>query len=359
MPETLATSAGVPWIRSRRWDLTWLLGSAAIVPLVLAFVWGGASSRLINLGVTALVGGPHLFATYLVTFGDPRFRRRHAVPLALLSLLIPAFVVWLTFTDFQVLLSLFIFLASFHVLQQNAYLTDVYRRRAGLAEAPSARLIDYGLLLICIYPIAAWKLVHGEFRLGEVEILIPAFLKNPWTYRLTWAAFAVFLALWIQKTRAEARAGCLNRPKTLLIAVTATVAFLVPAAASGRRLELAFQAVNAWHSVQYLGIVWLVMAVRRERGLLETRWARALSGPGRRPALLFYGACLAVTLALFALVFALAAADPWRLSFDRYYYMGVLSCLLIHYAFDAWFFFAGNLEGARIEDQPFAAPAKA
>ena len=108
---TAAPSTRRVWIRSPGWDLSWLTGSAVIVPLVLLVVWGGASSSAINLGTTALIGGPHLFSTYTATYLDPRFRRSHRPMLWLITLAIPALVVWGTLVNFQVLLSIFIFAA--------------------------------------------------------------------------------------------------------------------------------------------------------------------------------------------------------------------------------------------------------
>jgi len=325
------------WINGWKWDLAWLIGSCAIVPIVLLFVWSGAPASWIGIGVTAIVGGPHLFATYTATFMDPRFRRSHGWLLIVAGLGVPAFVVYLTLANFQVLLSIFIFAASFHVLHQNAYLTDVYRARAGLKEAPTSRLIDYGLLMLCIYPIAAYKLVTHRFMLGDVEILIPSVLATPATYWSVWIAFAFFLVAWIVKSFGEARERTLNVPKTVLIGVTSFVAFFAPAAADGERMELAFQAVNAWHSIQYLGIVWLTQNVRKDRGLIESPFVRAISGPGR-PAGYFYGFCTAVTGMLFCALLGLHALHPFRMPFQHYYYMGILSCLLVHYVLDAYLF---------------------
>jgi len=364
---TLAAGARWPasrvWIQSPRWDLGWLIGSAAIVPLVLLAVWGGASSSSINLTTTALIGGPHLFSTYTATYLDPRFRRSHRPLLWVATLAIPALVVWGALADFQVLLSVFLFTASVHVLHQNAYLTDVYRRRAGTPEPAWSRLVDYGLLMLCIYPIAAWKLVRNDFLLGSIEILIPPFLRTPLTYWVVWVVFALLLAAWLAKSWGEARRGALNAPKTILIAVTVTIAFLVPLAAAGERLELAFQAVNAWHSFQYLGVVWLIQRVRREQGLTSSTWVRSITG-GPHAAWRFYGACLAVTLALLGVLIALARLDPLGLSaepnaFERYYYMGVLSCLLIHYALDGWLFTVSNSRDVDAHSEPYATPALA
>jgi hypothetical protein len=63
---------------------------------------------------------------------------------------------------------------------------------------------------------------------------------------------------------------------------------------------------------------------------------------------------------LLGLLVALYKMNPLRLlgvtvSFQQYYYMGVLSCLLIHYMLDAYLFTVSNLEGASVEQIPYAA----
>ncbi|MBI5545270.1 MAG: hypothetical protein HY901_15375, partial [Deltaproteobacteria bacterium] len=239
--EAAVASAPRGWINGRGWDLGWLVGSALVVPAILIAVWAGVSSTVINLGVTAVIGGPHLFSTYTATYLDSRFRRSHRLVLIAAAILVPALVCYLAVTNHQILMSVFIFMASLHVLQQNAYLSDVYRKRVGHPEPRWSRWVDYGLLFTCIYPIAAYKLVHGEFSLGDTLILIPRFLLVPATYWAVWTAFGLLLAVWMGKSVVEWRRGLLNRPKTLLIAVTTVVAFCVPMAERGGRLELAFQ----------------------------------------------------------------------------------------------------------------------
>jgi hypothetical protein len=270
---------------------------------------------------------------------------------------VPAFVVFWTLVNFQILLSVFIFAASLHVLQQNAFLVDVYRRRLGRREQPFAPWVDYGLLMICIYPVASYKLVHGTFSLGDVPILIPELLMTPMTYWVVWFGFAALLLAWLTKSAREWRDGTLNLPKTLLIGVTTLVGFFAPVAASGARLELSFQAVNAWHSIQYLGIVWYVQKVRKDLGLIESPFVRSLSGSGA-PAYRFYGAVTLTTAVLFGVVVSVARLDPFGISFNQYYYMGVLSCLLIHYVLDAYLFAVSNRERASLERIPYAVPAQ-
>ena len=324
-----------PWLKDATFDIALLVASVVIVPAVLLAVWLGASSDAINLGVTAIVGGPHVFATFSATFADKAFRRRHPLLIAS-SLLIPLGVVWLTVHRFQTLISVFIVAASLHVLHQCAHLTDCYREKAGKAERPYARLIDYGVIFTSIYPIALYKIVRGTFWLGDIPITIPSFVMHMEVVYLEWALFAAFLTAWIHKTVVEHRDGSLNAPKTLLIGVTILFAFIVPGTAGQNRLELAFQSMNAWHSFQYMGLVWLINTMRLERGKVDNKWVARLSG--QKGAKWFYAWNFAVTLVLLALVRGVVALDPLGLKAEQYYYMLTLSPLLIHYYFDTFVF---------------------
>jgi hypothetical protein len=346
-----------PWLGGLRWDATWLIGSSVIVPLVLIFVWAGVPNAWLNLAVTTIVGGPHLFATYTATYMDPRFRRSHLPMLAAISILVPAGVVFMTLVDFQSLLSFFIFAASIHVLQQNAYLSDVYRRRGNLPERSWARWVDYGFLGLSFYPIASYKLVHGDFYLGETKILIPPVFRTEATYWIVGSVFAILAAVWVWKTIEERRRGVLNVPKTVLIGVTAVIAFTVPLCAGAGRLELAFQAVNAWHSIQYLGLVWFIQTLRQRQGLIEPSFAGNLY---RSPhsAARYVGFTILISVTLLGAMMMLARINPFGLegedTFNRYYYMGILSCLLIHYALDAYLFAAAGMRGVSRERVPYA-----
>ena len=367
MPTGIVHAVAVPsysrarpsvWINGPRWDVSWLVGTALVVPVGLAVIAMGAPGDAVNLWVTVLVGGPHLFATFLATYMDPKFRRAHGAALVAVTLLVPAFIVAMTLWDFQVLMSFFIFAASLHVLQQNAYLSDVYRRRAGVPEPAWSRWVDYGLLFASFYPCAAYKLVSDDFRLGSVSILIPPIARTPFTWQAVSVVFTILLGAWIAKTVGEHRRGVLNGPKTLLIAVNTVVAFTVPAAASGERLELAFQTVNAWHSVQYLAIVWIALSMRRDSGLQESAFVARITAPGRR-AVPFFAVLGAATLALMGAVSLLIRADPFGLTRNEYYYMGVLSPLFIHYALDTYLFFHATRGDVRSDEIPLAAPAAA
>ena len=351
---SVATTESNAWLKGARWDLTWLIGSAAIVPMVLMLVWTDVRGEWIDLLVTLLVGGPHLISTVLTTYADTGFRRAHLPFLVTVAVVVPSFVTYLAIHNVQLLLSIFIFAASVHVLQQNVYLTDLYRQRAGLEDTRRSRVLDTMVLMLCMYPIAAYKLVSGNFFMGGMQIVIPRFVCVPATYYAVSILFGVVFVSWIVKSIREYRTGKLNAPKTLLILITSVVAFWAPAAAGRGRMEFAFQSINAWHSFQYLAIVWLVLGLRSNRGLVKNRLVAKLSGPGRAYA--FYGACFAAGLVMIIAVRLFAKIDPFHLRSSQYFYMVVLSSLLMHYSIDGYMFAVSARPGAAVDKLPLAGP---
>ena len=66
-----------PWIVSPRWDLFWLTLSALLVAVPpLAHSYWKVGSTGVDLLVTAMIGGPHMYATFLRTVLEPKFREQ-------------------------------------------------------------------------------------------------------------------------------------------------------------------------------------------------------------------------------------------------------------------------------------------
>lgn len=328
-----------PWIRSQKWDLTFLILSSALVsvPLIMHY-WLGVSTTAINLLVAGLVGGPHLYSTFTLTFLERSFWRRYPWYTAG-ALLIPVGVIFLAVVDLTLLLTIFMGWASLHVLQQIAYLTDCYRARAGEPFPGRSQAIDYALLFTSLYPIAMYRLVTDTFQIGKEPIhkYFPVFLKTDLFLYFVWAAFAAALALWLFKTAQEYVEGRLNYPKTLLIGITAVLAFIIP---SFDNLDVAFQGMNTWHSFQYLALLWLVNCVRGANGEISSGIVQKIAGD--RQTKRFYGFHLGLTLAAGVVILTLYGASTllfgWGLRFDQCYFMVVLGSLLMHYYFDAFLF---------------------
>ena len=96
------------------------------------------------------------------------------------------------------------------------------------------------------------------------------------------------------------------------------------------RVDVAFQGFNVWHSVQYLGLVWFLMAMRKERGEIDNRFVAECNGPDRPWQ--FYG--LAVLLTAVAGMLVLVLHGVFGVELQKAYYIVILSTLLQHYYLD-------------------------
>ena len=329
--------ASMGWLRTPAWDLTFISLSAILVPLPLAVytqltslgLAADDSGSVVDALVALLIGGPHMYATFTRTLADPQFRIHHRRIVAT-SLLIPIGVISIGLSAFPVLLTIFYLWASVHVLHQIAYLVECYSRRGVRQSSAFDRGIDYAVVFTSLYPLALYRMVHGTFVISGVTLPFPDAVRHDW---VAWIAFAVFgaaLTLFLARTIREFRRGEEHWPKLLLITITVSVAFVLPAA---DRLDMAFQGFNAWHSFQYLGLSWFALRLARERRQVTAPLIQRLTGPGA--GWRFYGALVLCTLGAVGLIGVLMLLrEPLGLTRQQPYYFTVLSFLLVHYYHD-------------------------
>ncbi|MGH2917198.1 MAG: hypothetical protein ACRDLS_01160 [Solirubrobacteraceae bacterium] len=325
-----ASAQGV-WLRSREWDLTFLILSAALVPIPLLMYHGlGISQTGVNLVVAGLIGGPHLYSTFTYTFMEPNYRRRHRRFLAA-SLAIPVIVTIMAFVNIQVLLTVFFMWASIHVLHQITYINDCYVAKGPLRRPLKERVIDYGVVFLCLYPVATPQILEGSFQLGGTPLYVPEWATHGFVADLQIfvisAAFGTFFVLWVGKSIRDYRNGTLLVPSVLLIGLTIVIGFTLPLFPNS---DVAFQGFNVWHSLQYLALVWFLMAMRKERGEIDNHFVAEMNGPDRPWR--FYGLAVALTALAGALVLVIHGA--FGVDLQKAYYIVILSTLLQHYYLD-------------------------
>ena len=357
-PVVSKTSRKDLWLVSPGYDLVFIIFSSAllIVPHLFAQM-GGLSNVIVDLIVTAFIGGPHLFATYTMTFMEPHFRERYR-RYTRAALLMPVLVVSLAIYNLTLLVTIFFLWASVHVIHQAAYIADSYRFKDPRGRAPNlakwqfaSRVIDYGLLMTSLYPIATFKftgtplVIFGHnlssygFETGGRALLFPEFLKFDWLGPLAAAGFFAFVIAFIAKTLWEWRIGLLHIPKTLHMSLAALLFFVTPALPN---LDVAFQGLNVWHSFQYLAVVLYLNRIRSEKGLIGSEYVARISRSGKS----LYWMCFLFTLGA-ALAYLLVhgililggiwAGDPDQQHYFSFYTV-VLSALLVHYYFDHFLF---------------------
>lgn len=357
------------WLRDKRWDLMFITASVIFVPFPYLFYLfmssngmdGDVARNLVNGFVAIAIGGPHMMSTFLRTGLDNDFRKRYPM-LIRSSIIIPIVVVSLAFLNLTLMLTVFFFWASIHVLHQVTYIVELYNHKEyhtvrKTALSPYSRAVDYAIIFTCLFPIAALKISQGTFNIGtnDLTAVIPDFFQATWFFVAMSSVFAVAVVAYVIKTIQEYRGGYLNVPKTVFLTFTAAVAFTMPML---ENLDTAFQGMNTWHSFQYLAITFYIIKLKEQHGKLEgtaplvKRFSQATKDS--RGLYLLSTIMLVGSAVIFTVVYILShfitpnpaslmagipyetALANWR--FDVAYYTCILSFLWIHYYHDHFLF---------------------
>jgi hypothetical protein len=347
------------WLRNRNWDTLFMTLSVFLVPMPYLFYLIGrdllhidsdVSRNAVNLAVAALVGGPHMYATFMRTALDDKFVKRYPA-LIRSSIIIPIVVVSLAFLNLTLLLTIFFFWASIHVLHQVTYIVELYNRRTDGKSAVTlwARVIDYALILTCLFPIAALKISQRNFHIGSNDLtkVIPNFFFTeqggvPWFFISMTTVFGIALLAFLVKTYREYRGGYIHWPKTVFITITVAVAATMPAL---ENLDTAFQGLNTWHSFQYLALTFYILKLREQSGDLRAASPLVSRFASGRNSLRLYGFSVFMLLGSLILgtvvYIVVGIVDPTRTTsarFDTAYYTAILCFLWIHYYHDHFLF---------------------
>lgn len=345
------------WLRNRNWDTLFMTMSVFLVPLpYILYLIGTAlninpdvSRNAVNLLVAVAVGGPHMYATFMRTALDKQFVNRYPM-LIRSSIIIPIVVISLAFLNLELLLTVFFFWASIHVLHQVVYIVELYNVRKFSTGGRKttlqwwSRAIDYALVLTCLFPVAAFKISQGNFSIGTNDLtrVIPDFFKNDWLFLSATGVFAVALIAYLVKTYMEWRAGTLHIPKTVFIMITVPVACTMPAFDN---LDTAFQGLNTWHSFQYLALTFYIIKLRQQSGDLvasNPQVDKLASGKSSWKLYFFNVLMLGGSLVLGFVTYILVGIfDPARdleARFTTAYYTAILCFLWIHYYHDHFLF---------------------
>ncbi|MBL8113716.1 MAG: hypothetical protein JNK60_12585 [Acidobacteria bacterium] len=317
-----------PWIANLRWDMTWMIGSAALVAVpVAAHFLLGVGANGVDLLVTALIGGPHMYATFLRTVFEPKFRERHRFLAWFPVVFVPTAVILASTFAFTALLSFFFMWASIHICDQASYIAQQYRLKSGGSASILERALDFAAILSSLYVVAMYRFVDGTFVISGYTVWFPEFLKVAWWPRLFAFGAAVVISTWAVRSINAYRAGRVGRPYLAFMLTTMVVSFLVPMM---KELSVSFQGFNAWHSFQYLGLTFFALNQRNGQGAVTSKFVKNLAGP--RDFFRYYGWNVLLTVGAGVIVGILI----WiiKLPQEQSYYTVVLSFLLVHYFHD-------------------------
>ncbi len=330
--ESMAPTSS-PWISNPRWDLIVLSFSAILVavpPLVHSL--GKTTAGGVDILITLLVGGPHMYATFLKTVFEPNFRKLHPALTFAPVVIIPLLVISGAIFAFQALLTFFFTWASMHVCDQASYIAYLYREKGGAAK-PWQRGLDVSVILFSLYSYAMYRHVAGTFQIGDTTLWFPSFLKHAWFANSFAVVTAGLIAAWVVYTLNQLRRGEVGGPYVFFMSLTVGVALLVPRLPE---LSISFQGFNAWHSFQYLGLTYLIL--QQDNTIAKESLAKKLAKPGKF--FRYYGWNILLTTGATLIIVLLTIV--LKLPAEPSYYAVVLSFLLVHYAHDHVLFAFGS-----------------
>jgi hypothetical protein len=159
------------WLYTRQWDMIFISLSVVLVTVPyltwllmrdVLHIESDVGRQAVNLSIAVLIGGPHMYATFTRTALDRNYRSKHRAIITS-SLLIPVIVISLALLNLPILLTIFFFWASLHVLHQIVYVVESYNEKAKTAPhktslTPLSKAIDFAVVLTALYPLAAYRI---------------------------------------------------------------------------------------------------------------------------------------------------------------------------------------------------------
>jgi hypothetical protein len=242
------------WIISRRDDLLWFIGPAAIGYMALALLAAGFPITPIYLAWFLFVDGPHVMGTVTRTYLDKRQRERLGWFLWVIVpfLLIGPVMVWAGQS------SLFFLFAvcwqHYHIAKQHLGFMMLWKAKNKERDPLDLRLDRSFLLTSTVLPLAYFVV---KTRLMDWRPLQRPLQFLVWTVA---AAYLTFAAIYVARQVQKFRSGTpLNVPKLMLLAVLVPlqwIAFLYAASFGADGILRAGIALGLFHSFQYHRLMW-------------------------------------------------------------------------------------------------------
>lgn len=237
------------WIISKRDDLTWFIGSAAVSYMAFGLMAAGLPITFLYLIWLIGVDGPHVIATVTRTYFDKQERHR----LGWLLWAIVPFTVVGPVMVWMGAASLFYLFAvcwqHYHIIKQHYGFIMLWKAKNKDRDAVDLKLDKAFLLVSTILPLALFVLktrIHGAWVETAADAALAMYL-----------AFAgVFVIHQIRKWRAGLP---MNAPKLLLLAVLVPLQWLIFAHAATLGPDGILRAgitLGLFHSFQYHRLLW-------------------------------------------------------------------------------------------------------
>lgn len=242
--------AGTRWIISRRDDLVWFIGPAAVSFLALGLMMAGFPITPIYLTWFLAVDGPHVMGTVTRTYMDKRERKRLGwflwiiIPFSIVGPL----MVWAGQASLFYLFA--VCWQHYHIAKQHMGFMMLWKAKNKERDPLDLKLDRWFVLSSTTLPLALF-------------VIKTRLMAWPWTLSIGWAAtglYGIFAVIYVVRQVQKFRAGIpLNAPKLMLLAVLVPlqwIAFLYAASFGADGILRAGITLGLFHSFQYHRLMW-------------------------------------------------------------------------------------------------------
>jgi hypothetical protein len=297
-----AAAAVSPTPRSVVWnetfDMALLVAPVSLGLLAAAFV--SARPQLYAAVVLAdlwFLGYHHVVSTYTRLGFSPRNLRLNRFLAVDLLIAVVLATTALAFTaGAWVVATAFLYLQWFHYMRQGYGISRMYFRATNEGKVADARDLIADLV-VYVVPICA--IVHRSVSIGDVFLGMPvkAIVPSSFIVTMVTAAALIMVAVWGARAAHRFSVGTADlRYEGLIFShiVIFTVAYIWIDDAN-----VGWLAINVWHNLQYVLVVWMVN-VKRYAGRIDASepLLSRISQPGR--AVMYFGCCLGITTIIYA-----------------------------------------------------------
>lgn len=293
------------------------------------------ASEVLNLVIPVLLGGPHIFFSLVRTYMDTDFKREHRHLLRVTPHVIAFGMMYLAFHQyFRVAANVILYSAVLHGAAQLAHIGLRYRLKAGRAAWDlGGKAFVVAALVGPLYFVS--RAVATRDRFEFIGQAIYPQLAPSWFLWLAGGVALVAAAYWLADAVNHRLAGGRTpwREGAVLAATLGAFWFL----ASLDELDVTFQAYNAWHSVQALGILWIGMNGKWRAGKVRGPKASRFCQDGAF--LRTYGWAVVFSVSIGFLVVLFSNFQFGQLDRSAFYYVFAVTVLLNHHVLDYWLFF--------------------
>lgn len=289
-------------------------------------------SRLFTMLLLAdlwLLGYHHIVATYTrLAFTPDSFRRNRFMAVDLLVLVIAATLGLAFIAGAWVVASAFLYLQWFHYMRQGYGIARMYFRTTSEGQAAGARdlITDLVIYLVPIYAIAARSSTMGEVFL---DLPVKAVVLPDVVVTTLGLAAAAATGVWAIRSLISLVRGTLDASYAGF--VLSHVAIFMAGYVLIDDVNVGWLAINVWHNLQYVLVVWMVNTKRYAGGVdPAARLISRISQPGRLA--VYFLTCVAISTTVYVVLGGFVAVLGGGLALTAGIYMGIN---FHHYVVDA------------------------